>query len=254
VDIVWISSHISLPDDARIVLKQEKDQICEVILSISGNLAPVYAGNNFILIGQLYKEGRQITRETMHTLSDVFEKEREKAVQEDVLKKEKRKLFFKNNIKQLEEIAFLSFIPAQAKGFLYVITDPNCPHCNDLLPKLEQATLESKMELKVVIYPILGLKSRNIATQTICNNYSYKTYKDIKIDESIHSCEQAEKLLKKTDLFFQSGDISIVPIVISGDGSWVVENNDIYQIRTYLGIESHEIDNTPIGACPDQGD
>lgn len=254
VDIDWISSHISLPNDARIVLKQEKGQICEVILSISGNLAPIYAGNDFILVGRLYKEGRQITRETMNALSDVIENEREKVVQEDALRKEKRKLFFKQNIQQLKEIAFLSFSPEQARNFFFVITDPNCPHCSDLLPKLEQAALESKMEVKVIIYPILGLKSRNMAIQAICNNYSYEAYKDIKIAESIHSCDQAESLLKKTDHFFQSGGLSAVPIVVSGDGSWVVENNDIHQIRTYLGIESHGIDNTPIGVCPsDQG-
>lgn len=250
VDIDWVSSHLPLPDDARIVLKQEKGQLCEIILSISGNLAPVYAGNDFILVGRLYREGRQITTETMNALSDVIENERKKAVQENAERKEKRKLFFKKNVKHLEEMTSLSFNPIHAKGFLYVITDPDCPHCNDLLPKLEQAALESKMEVKVIIYPILGLKSKNMAIQAICNNYSYEAYKNIKIAEPIHSCEKAEILLQKTNLLFQAGGLSTVPIVISGDGLWVVEDNDILQIRTYLGIESHEIDNTPIGVCP----
>jgi len=249
VNIEWISTHLPFPTDTRIVLKQEEGQLCEVILSIGGDLAPVYAGNNFILVGQLFKEGRSITRETINTLSGAAETEHQKFAEEIDLKKEKRSVFFKKNIKALEEFVSLSLKPSNAKDFLYVITDPDCSHCKDLLPKLELTALESGIELKVIIYPILGVKSRNMAIQAICNKFPYQAYKEIQMTESTYPCEQAEKLLKKTDVFFQSAGLSFVPLVIAGDGSWVVEVNDIHQVRSHLGIESSKVEAGPGGAC-----
>jgi len=254
VDIDWISSQISLSSDARIVLKQEKGQLCEIILSVGGNLAPVYAGNDFILAGQLFKDHRSITKETMSTISDVIEKERQRAARESELGKEARRTFFRKNFKALEEFVSLSFKPVQTKGFLYVITDPNCSHCKDLLSGLEQAALESETEIKVIIYPILGPKSRNMAIQTICNEYSYQAYIKIQMTEPTYPCEKAEELLKKTEFFFQSAGISFLPIVVAADGSWVVELNNIREVRSYLGIESGKIEDGSGGACAsDQG-
>ncbi len=249
VDIDWISTHIPLPGDARVVLAREKGTLCEVILTIDNGLVPVYAGKNFILAGQLFERGRSITRETLTAMPDMVEKERKRAARKNALEKEKRKAFFKENIKALDEFSSLSFKPDQSRDFFYVITDPNCSHSKVLLPKLQQAALESRMEVKVIIYPVLGPRSRKMADQAICNQYSYKAYAKIKLLEPVLSCETATLLLKKTAFFFRSAGLSFVPVVVAGNGSWVVEDNDIRQIRAHLGIDPGKEDNGPGGAC-----
>jgi len=50
------------------------------------------------------------------------------------------------------------------------------------------------------------------------------------------SCSQADILLEKTMPFFSRVALSFVPVVISGDGTWVVEGNDISQVKQNLGI------------------
>jgi thiol:disulfide interchange protein DsbC len=249
VNIDWISGHVPLPGDARVVLAREKGVLCEVILSIDNGLVPIYAGKNFILAGQLFEDGRSVTRETLAAMPDMVERERERAALKNDLERENRKSFFQKNIKALDEFVSLSFKPDQARNFCYVITDPNCSHCKELLPKLQQAALESGTEVKVIIYPVLGPQSRDMASLAICNHTSYQDYVQIKMPESVLSCERAERLIQRTEVFLRSSNLSSVPLVVAGDGSWVVENNDITRIRAHLGIEPGMEADGPGGAC-----
>ncbi|MCP4115517.1 MAG: hypothetical protein GY737_08950 [Desulfobacteraceae bacterium] len=249
VDIEWIGTHIPLPDNAKMVLKRENGQLCEVILNINDSLVPVYAGKDFIFAGQLFKNGRSITRETMKNIPDVVDKEKKRLAQEKALKKENLKSFFKKNINALEQFVFQSFKPEQAMGFFYVVTDPDCSQCRDLLPKLELAALDSGMEVKVILYPVLGARSRDMAAQAVCNKYSYRDYTEIELIEPESSCEQADLLFARTEAFFRSAGIDFVPLVLAGDGSWMVDANDIRQVRTHLGLETGEDENSSGKSC-----
>ena len=255
VDLDWISSQISLPNDARVLQMQERGELCEVILAVNGGLAPIYAGKDFILAGQLFKNGRSVTRETLNAMSDVAEKEREKLVAKKALEKEKRAAFFKKNIKALGKLVALSYNPGQAGKtvqageFFYVVTDPNCSHCKDLLPLLELAAQESGREIKVIIYPILGNQSRDMAVQAICNNYSYEAYINIKRVEPVPACERAKNLVTDTMDFFRSAGLSFVPLVVAGDGSWVAESSHNTMVRAFLGLEPLGEETGPHATC-----
>lgn len=249
VDLDWISSHISLPNDARILQMTERGELCEVVLAINGGLAPIYAGKDFILAGRLFKNGISLTRETLNAMSDVAEKEREKLAVKKALEKENRATFFKKNIKALDELVALSYNPGQARDFFYVVTDPNCSHCKDLLPKLELAAQESGMGIKVIIYPLLGDSSLDLAVQAICNNYSYEAYLNIKRVEPIPSCERAENLVMKTMDFFRSANLFFVPLVVAGDGSWVAESSHNTVVRAFLGLEPLGEETGPHATC-----
>ncbi len=249
VDMDWISKQVPLPPDARIVLKQEQGPLCEVVLAIDGSLVPVYTGQNFLLAGKLFKEGNFITQRTLEGLADVAKEEQQKMIEKEALAKEKRKVFFKQNSKALEDLVSFSFKPGQAKDFLYVITDPNCSYCKQMMPELELVAMEAKLELKVIIYPVLGPQSRDMAAQAICDDYSYEAYKEIQLSETIPTCDKADKLIKATQTLLQSADLSFVPVVVAGDGSWVVEGNDMCEVKKHLGIESEEGDHESGKGC-----
>ncbi len=249
VTLEWISSQVPLSPGSKIVLKQDQGDFCEVVLAIDGNLASVYAGKDSLVAGRLFKQRIPVTKQTMDSLSDVAEIERNNEEEKEALAVEKRKVFFKTNIDALAPLVSMSFQPGQPKDFLYVITDPNCSHCKELSPKLEEVAFEAKLSLKMIIYPVLGPKSRDMALQALCGDYSYEAYKEMELSGAVTACEKADELIGKTEDLLRSGGISFVPLVVASDGSWVVEGNDICQVRTHLGLPSDEDENGSGDGC-----
>jgi len=236
----WLNTQVPLPPDARIVHSGEKMGICEVVLAMNGDLVPVYVGKDWLLAGQMFSGGKSVTRETMDSLSDLAEEERQLAKEKEALAKEKRKLFFKANVGQMADMVSLTFGPSSAKSFIYVVTDPNCSHCKSLVPQLEEAAFEARVNLKLVIYPVLGVKSRQMAARTICESLDWEGYKNVSPPETPSTCDTAEKRIKKTVSFMQMAGVSFVPMVLAGDGSWVVEGDEICAVRTHLGLKNEE--------------
>ena len=194
VTMEWIASQAPMPKGTTMVLKQEREGLCEIVISINGRLAPVFAGKDFVITGGMFKQGKSVTRETLAGLSDQ--------------PKQKRKAFFKNHIGELKPLVAFEFAPEQGKDFIYVITDPNCPHCKNLLDSLEELAGEAKLELKVILYPVLGPKSRKMAAQAICNRYTYEAYRTMSESDGSTTCQQAEDQIEKTKSLFKSGDVS----------------------------------------------
>lgn len=236
VDMEWLSQQAPMSQKAKIVYKKDQGELCEVVLALNGSLVSLYAGKDFLLVGNLFKDKKSITRETLDTLADIAQKERIKADEKEELKTEKRKVFFKQNIRELDDLTLFSFKPGKCNKILYVVTDPNCPHCNMLMPDLEILAMENQIEIKVILFPVLSSKSRDMAIQAICGKYSYQEYRQMQFQPDTPGCRQADILLEKTMPFFSRAALSFVPVVISGDGTWVVEGNDISQVKQHLGI------------------
>jgi len=240
VDLAWLSEQVPLSEGAKIVLKQERGDLCEVVVAIDGRLAPVYAGKDFIVAGRMFRQKRAVTQETMSGLSDIAEQERAEAKEKEALAVEKRKVFFKANIAALAPLVSMTFGPGNPGGALYVITDPNCSHCKKLLPQMEELAFEAQLTLKVIIHPVLGDKSRDMAAHALCNNFTYEQYTQMTGGETLAVCERSTDLLEKTKTLFSSADISFVPLVVAEDGSWVVEGSDIGEVKGHLGLECEE--------------
>ncbi len=238
VTLDWLQSQVTLPEDARLVFKKGQGVLCEAVLSIDGGLVPVYAGKDFIVVGRLYKDGISITRTTMSSLSDIADAERKKAEEKEAKAVAMRKFFFKTHAADLADLVSLSFSPKGASGkFIYVITDPGCSHCKALLDGLEEIAAETELVLKLIIYPVLGEKSKTMTAHAICEHLSYGAYRTLKRSDAVKGCEQASKLIDKTFDLLDKADISFVPLVVAQDGSWVVEGNDIPGVRRYMGLE-----------------
>ena len=67
-----------------------------------------------------------------------------------------------------------------------------------------------------------------------------KNYGHIQFQPETSGCSQADLYLKKAMPFFSRAALSFVPVVVSGDGTWVVEGNDISQVKVHLGIDCDE--------------
>jgi len=238
VTLSWLQSQVPVPKDAKLVFKKEQGDICEAVLSLEGGLAPVYAGKDFIVAGSLYKNGVSITRMTMSSLSDISDAERKKAKKREAEAVEMRKVFFKTHAADLADLVSLRFAPGGSSDrFIYVISDPACGHCKTLLDGLEEVAVETGLALKLVIYPVLGEKSKTMAAHAICKDLGYGAYKTLKQDDAVQGCEKADQRINKIFDLLKKADISFVPLVVAQDGSWVVEGNDICSVREHLGLE-----------------
>ena len=248
VTLSWLQTQVPVPKDAKLVFKKEQGDLCEAVLSIQGSLAPVYAGKDFIVAGQLYKNGVSITRITMSSLSGLADAERKKAKEKKAKAVEMRKTFFKTHAADLADLVSLSFAPGGSSDrFLYVISDPACSHCKALLDGLEEVAAETGLTLKLIIYPILGEKSKTMTTQVICKQLGYGAYKTLKRNDAVTGCEKANQRINKTFDLLKKADIFFVPLVVAQDGSWVVEGNDICSVREHLGLDPGSGENS--GGC-----
>lgn len=238
VTLAWLQTQLPVPKDAKLVFKKEQGVLCEAVLSFEGGLAPVYAGKDFIVAGQLYKNGVSITRLTMSSLSDLADAERKKAKEKEAKAVEMRKSFFKTHTADLADLVSLSFAPGGSSDkFLYVISDPACSHCKALLDGLEEVAAETGLTLKLIIYPILGEKSKTMTAHVICKHLGYGAYKTLKKNDATKGCEKANQRINNTLDLFKKADIFFVPLVVAQDGSWVVEGNDICSVREHLGLD-----------------
>lgn len=93
VTLDWLNAQVHLPKDARIVHTAETLGICEVVLAMDGDLVPAYAGKDWLLAGQMFSKGNSVTRETMESLSDVAEQERQLAKEKEALAEENANFF-----------------------------------------------------------------------------------------------------------------------------------------------------------------
>jgi len=118
-----------------------------------------------------------------------------------------------------------------------VISDPACGHCKALLDGLEEVAAETGLALKLVIYPVLGEKSKTMTAHVICDHLGYGAYKTLKKDDASKGCEAAGQRINKTFDLLNKADISFVPLVVAQDGAWVVEGNDICSVREHLGLD-----------------
>lgn len=238
VTLAWLQTQVPVPKDAELVFKKEQGVLCEAVLSINGGLTPIYAGKDFIVAGQMYKNGVFITRETMSSLSNVADAERKKAKEKEAKAVEMRKAFFKIHAPELADLVSLSFAPGGVSDkFIYVISDPACSHCKALFDGLEEVAAETGLALKLVLYPVLGESSKAMTAHVICEHLGYGAYKTMKKIGSAKGCEEANQRINKTFDLLKKADISFVPLVVAQDGSWVVEGNDICSVREHLGLD-----------------
>lgn len=254
VTLEWIQSQApaasSMPETAKILLKQPRGEFCEVVLGFEGRLSPLYAGKDAVITGKMYSRGEAVSRKTITGLADVAARERALAKEKKAAAAEARKGFYKENTAGLDALVSMRFRPESGKS-LYVITDPRCSHCKALMPELEAAAFEGRMGLDMIVYPALGKKSRDMAAHALCNGFDYMDYVGMAAPDSAAACEKADGLIEKTVDFMKTAGQTAVPVVIAADGSWMVEGNDINQIRSHLGLEPLEGAVGHAGACKD---
>ncbi len=238
IDINSISQHITIPKTTQIIQKNDLGSVCEVILRTTEALAPIYAGKDFILVGKLFRQGECVTKKTMEILQKLAEKEKEKRLRQKKIRDQYRVSFLKQHMDTLEELCFSTISPQKpAAETVYLITDPGCSHCKKALQELTKLVSEAGIEVKIIIHPILGEPSYQMALEAICKGYSHEDYLAMSSPASKPSdCKKGKDLIEKTRDFLKQADMESVPFIIGKKGLWVVDGNKMAQVRSHLNL------------------
>lgn len=236
IDLKWLSDHIFIPEKAKIVSKKKVSSLCEVILSVGGDPVSLYCGDDFVVAGQMIQNKEFITEKNLESLNEVFAKERERIAKEKMETEKKREAFFRKNYKKMDEYVSFTIGSKKAEKSIFVITDPDCSHCKHLLRDIKSASSDNKIFAKVIVYPILGSQSENMAYTAFCKEYKYDDYVKMNDEFQPAFCKKGFVFLAKEKNFFRDANLNLVPIVVSGKGDWFMEGSDFQKIKDMLDI------------------
>ena len=241
VSLPFLQQHLPLPVTAKIIKKQERGSVCEVILQTQNEIAPIYAGKDFVLIGQLLQHKESVTQKTMIELQEKEKEEKNKLSLDKMMQDSKKESFFKTHFMTLKQFSAITLAPqGTSKYEIYVITDPICSHCKRLLKALHQLVQQSELTVHIIIFPILQEKNQNLAVQAICQRSNFDEYMAMQTVSQDLQCPEGKKYIEKLSQFLKQAEITSVPLTIGPEAKWLVEGNRIAEIKSHLNREDDD--------------
>lgn len=204
IDLDWLRTHSPIPA-GQIVSKQNMDSLCEIVLKIGNEYVPLFAGDDFIIAGEMLKRRTQVTRKRI-----------------DALKVEN----YAKLIPQLDAVAGIVYLPAENNGrTIYLITDPLCGHCNTAAEKIVPLAETYGVAVKAVFYSVHGQEGDNKSIEAVCRDFSLDQYTENKwksrpFDER-HRCKRGEERVNAAKKVIGKAGIGGVPVFIFDDGRFV---------------------------------
>ena len=234
VDMAWLRNHAEFPEKAKIINKQETENLCETLLMVSGQPVFLYCGKDYFISGDMYKNNTIVTKESFSDLSNEIQKETKAYQDKEKALMNERHSFLTDNISKLNDFVSFEFGAENYEDSVFFITDPLCGYCESLLQYLKKVSEEKKLNVKAIIYPVLGEKSKNMAFKAVCGNFGVNEYLEMEYDSKPYLCANAEELFEKQEKFFEKGDLNFVPFIIEENGDWIVEGADQELLKEYL--------------------
>jgi len=211
VNLTTLKTHIpfTLPKESQIVAKREIKGLCEVILKIKNRSLPLYVGNDFVILGQMFSYKRNVAQSQI---------------------KEIQTKTFTDLKPQIEEMAVIVYKPSPtATHVVYMFTDPLCPWCHKAEEEIKQVVDKYNVTLKIIFYPVHLPKGKERAIEAVCRKLDLDTYlrgdwkKENKTKE--YQCKEGKQLLENSMSLGKKLGVSGVPTFFLDNGNKVVGAN-----------------------------
>ena len=203
VTIKWMQTHVPIPP-AKILSKTPESGLCQVVLKIGNEFVPTYAGKNFVVAGEMFRNRIQLTQAKIESFK-----------QEATL----------SRLEELETAVAITYIPEEGTGkSVYVLTDPLCPYCNRAGKELKTLADETGATFKVVFANVHGPKGEAKIKEAICNGYDFEKYNtdDWKTQPPQNAeCVEAGTLWGRTQQVVAKLGIKGVPAFLTEAGGFV---------------------------------
>ncbi len=176
--------------------------LCEMILSIRGQIVPVYASKDFVIAGEMFSRRTQITVNQIRKIKSKMLKGR-----------------FSKAQKALSSLVVAKFNPKDRK-YVYFIVDPLCPYCEAAKSKLEALAKQHHFGIRLVFFPVHGAPAIKDIKNFIC---SHKTFKDyINGDFGSKSCKKGEDYANKSISVNRALMVNGTPTIITYKGDFIL--------------------------------
>jgi len=205
----FLNKHVPIPP-AKIVSKREVYGLCEIILQIKGEFVPVYATDQFVLAGEMFRNRHPVTQEK--------------------IKKVQAGLFISMR-SQIDKVVAMTYKPvmlSKVQHTMYMFTDPVCPYCHLAEVGIRQLLKEHNTVLKVVFFPVHLPEGKEKAIEAVCRKLDFQAY--IKDDwrkekKMQYQCEEGERLVEKSIVVARKLGIRAVPTFYLDNGKRVTGAN-----------------------------
>ncbi len=211
-----IRIHLPLKD-FTIESKQRRHGLCEVIVRVKGRLIPIYAGENFMIAGDLYAYQKKITAETIEAI---------------------KKKTFAAHVPLIEKSVAITYEPKKKSGrTIYFFTDPLCPYCHQAGTEIMKLADRYGVTLKVLLSSVHGQKGTDKSVEAVCRKFTFPRYNDLKwktrASEKKYLCQQGKDLVASAEKISDSLGIEGVPAFYVDNGFYV-SGGDIKKIEKEL--------------------
>ena len=199
-----ITNHV--PVSGTIISKRNVNGICEVILKIRQEYVPVYVTPDFVIAGEMFQNKKQITKNMIDRL--------------------KEKDFFLYR-KHLDQSVSMKYRPqGDIKQTIYMITDPECPHCDRAAKKIKIIANNYQAEVKIILHSVHGEAGRKKVIEAICRNLDFDQYTGkewIKENKTnMYQCSAGSEKLTHTEEIIKKLEITGVPVFYLESGAKVI--------------------------------
>jgi thiol:disulfide interchange protein DsbC len=196
VDEATILKHIPLPN-MTMVKKQVLDNTCEVIVKAENEYVPVYVFENYVIAGDMFKDKRHITQQSI----DEVQQRNVAEIKKD-----------------LDGLVAFSYKPSQgADKFIYMFTDPECQYCELAKYQIKEFADKRKLEVRVILYPLpIHDGARGKAIQALCSNMDYSAY--LEGQYAGKACKEGEDKIGKSLKIGEDLQIKGTPTFIGPNG------------------------------------
>jgi thiol:disulfide interchange protein DsbC len=211
-----MSSGDILMDDffgmSKIVNRREINGLCEIIMQIDSRFYPCYVGENYVIFGKMFSDGKFVSQRIIQK------------VQIQQQKKEQKE--FISRKKELDRLVAIVYKPSKtSKKVLYMFTDPLCPFCHKAEAKIKELVEKYNMILKIIFYSVHPPEGTKKAIEAICRKFNLDQYLSEewrKKTENFLQCNKGKNILKKSSSLASTVGITGVPTFIYEDGTRII--------------------------------
>jgi thiol:disulfide interchange protein DsbC len=204
IDGEFIKKHLPV-QNFSIVSKKPVKGMCEIIINFNDQLIPLYAGSDFVLTGNLYKEGTKLTDETINNI---------KAGN------------FKKNMESIKKAVSFSYLPQERRGkSVYMFTDPLCGFCNRAIKSVKGLADKHGAVFNFILITVHGEEGKAKAIEAVCRHfnldeYSKPDWKKSK-ETSKYQCTAGKETFHRGNTLSGLLGINGVPAFYIDDGTFI---------------------------------
>jgi len=204
IDMKALQKHLPIGSH-EIVSKRSVNGLCEVVMKIRNSYVPVYANKDFVIAGKMFKNRNHITNKTLEKL---------------------KKNNFMKNIKLINKAVAFTYKPEKQSGrFVYMFTDPLCPHCHDAESEVKKMADESGVAVHTLLTSVHGKKGTEKCIEAVCRSFGLDNYSSIKWKLEKNSdnfqCQRGKDINAMAETASDMLGIEGVPAFFMDDGTYV---------------------------------